>query len=98
MIVRRSPQAIADVDEIWFHIASDNEEAATRTITRIAEATGRLADFPSSASPRPELGDGIRSLPVGAYRVLHRVEGDHVLIVRVIHAARDIGALFDADA
>jgi len=35
---------------------------------------------------------------VGSYIVLHKVEADRVTIIRVIHAARDIGTMLDADA
>lgn len=97
MIIRRTPAAIADVDEIWLHIAADDPDAANRTIERIVNATARLTDFPLSASARPELGIGIRSIPVGTYRVFYRIEGDSVLILRVIHAARDVADLLDVD-
>ncbi len=96
--IRRSPAAITDIDEIWLHIALDSPEAADRAVTRIAEAVSRLAEFPLSAPARPELSKDLRCLSVGAYRVFHRVDPDRVTIVRVIHAARDIGAAFDADA
>ena len=32
----------------------------------------------------------MRSLGVGAYLVLYRALADHVLIVRVVHGARDL--------
>lgn len=88
--IQRSPRAQADIDEIWLHIALDDPDAAFRMVDRIARATDRLADYPFSAPAHPELGEGMRSLPVGSYRVLHRVEPDRVLIVRVVHAAREI--------
>lgn len=92
--IRRSPAARADFNNIWLHIALDNPDAATRMVERIADATGRLAEYPLSAPAQPELGEGIRCLTVGMYRIFHRIEEDHVLILRVVHAARNIGALF----
>jgi len=93
-------RASADEDllGIYLSIARDHEPTADRFIARIRSAIMRLAIYPHSAPARPELGEGIRSLVVGAYLVLHRVDPDEVVIVRVIHAARDIGATIDADA
>jgi len=88
------PSADADLLEIYLTIASDDVGAADRFIGRIRRSVLRLADFPLSAPARPELGKDIRCLTIGAYRVLHRVEADDVLIVRVILAARDFDPLF----
>lgn len=93
MRLRRLPQAIRDVDEIWEWIAADDVRAADRLSARIAEATDRLTDFPESGTPRAELGSGIRSLVVGRYVVLYRVGADSVDIVRVVHGARELRGL-----
>jgi toxin ParE1/3/4 len=93
MRIRRLPRAIRDVDEIWEWIAADDIRAADRLGARIAEATARLADFPASGTPRPELGPGVRSLVVGRYVVLYHVGPDSVDIVRVVHGARELSAL-----
>jgi toxin ParE1/3/4 len=93
MIIRRLPQAVRDVDDIWHHIAQDNPAAATRMVERLAHGVARLADFPLSGPARPEIGEGARSMPIGAYLVLYRIAPDAVEIVRVIHGARDLGGV-----
>ena len=93
MRIRRLPRAIRDVDEIWDWIAAENHEAADRVSERIAKATDRLADFPASGTPRPDLGPEARSIVVGKYVVLYRVGPDSVDILRVIHGAREFGGL-----
>lgn len=80
--------ADADLLEIFSTIAQDDPRTAQRFIDRIRKSVLRLADFPLSAQARPEFGEGIRSIPVGSYRVLHRVEPDRVLIVRRPQRAR----------
>lgn len=95
MKIRRLPQAIRDVDDIWLHIAADNPAAATRMAERLSAGVARLADFPESGRTRPEIGAGARSVVVGRYLVLYRVSGDCVDIVRVIHGAREITGLLD---
>ena len=81
------------MDDIWLHIAADDPAAATRMIERLAAGVARLADFPESGRARPEIGMGARSIVVGRYLVLYRVNGEYVDIVRVIHGAREITGL-----
>lgn len=95
MRIRRLPRAIRDVDEIWQWVAAENLAAADRLADRIARATGRLADFPDSGTPRPDLGPDARSIAVGKSVLLYRVGPDSVDILRVIHGARELGGLLD---
>lgn len=94
MRIRRLPRAIRDIDEIWDWVAAEDMRAAERLAERITHATDRLADFPESGSPRPELGRDVRSIVVGRYIVVYRVGPDSVDIVRVVHGARELPALF----
>jgi toxin ParE1/3/4 len=41
-----------------------------------------------------DLRPGLRSFPVGEYVIIYRVEGEDVLILRVIRGSRDLEALF----
>ena len=97
MRIRRFPQAVRDVDEIWEWIAAEDMAAADRLAARIAGATQRLADFPESGTPRPELAGDARSVVVGSYLVLYRVGPDSVDILRVVHGARELTALLARD-
>ena len=87
------PSADADADEIFNWIARDDPAAAERLVRRIFEAARRLANFPESGTPRPELGPEARSIVVGKYVVLYRVGPDSVDILRIVHGARELGAL-----
>ncbi|MFG1378042.1 type II toxin-antitoxin system RelE/ParE family toxin [Xanthobacter autotrophicus] len=89
--VTRSPLARLDLVEIWTFIAADSERAADRMLDRIGEAAGILAVNPAAGRARPELGDGIRSFPVGAYVIFYRMAVDGIDIVRVLAGYRDIG-------
>jgi toxin ParE1/3/4 len=95
--IRRLPRAIRDVDEIWDWIAGRDMSAADRLTERVATATNRLADFPHSGTPRPDLGPGARSLAVGNYVVLYRVGKERVDILRVVHGARELAGLLGAE-
>lgn len=93
--VRIRRAADADMDEIFAWIARDDPAAADRTIDRIVAAAQRLADFPESGRIRPEIGPRVRSLPVGRYILLYKVEPDHVDVVRIVHGSRRFESLVD---
>ena len=97
MRIRRLPQAIRDVDEIFDWVAADNMAAAGKLAERITQATDRLTEFPHSGTPRSDLGPEIRSIVVDHYLVLYRVGPDSVDIVRVVHGARDLGRVLDGE-
>jgi hypothetical protein len=47
---------------------------------------------------RPELAAELRSLPVGKYTIFYLPLSNGVQIVRVLHGARDIDAIFQDEA
>lgn len=53
------------------------------------DAFDLLADHPQAGAARPELGKGIRCLVHRRHRIFYCVEGDVVLIVRIVHHAMD---------
>jgi toxin ParE1/3/4 len=87
------PSADADMDGIFAWIAGDDPRAAERLIQRIFTAVKRLAHYPDSGAPRPELGPDARSIVVGKYLILYRAGPDSVDILRVVHGARELGPL-----
>ncbi|WP_439546927.1 type II toxin-antitoxin system RelE/ParE family toxin [Sandarakinorhabdus sp.] len=97
MPVRLRPAAEKDLLDIWRHVAADNPDAADRLLDRFDAALQMLADNPFAGSPRPELGQALRSFVVGRYVLFHAVVSDGIELVRVIHGARDIGALSFGD-
>ena len=89
-----SAAARIDLDDIWFHIATDSPTNADRFLDRLVEvATCTLAVAPLSGREREELGEGLRSLPVENYLIFYRVQDGAVEVLRVIHGARDLGAM-----
>jgi toxin ParE1/3/4 len=88
----RSPAADEDLINIWVRIASENKVAADHVYDRTIERIFDLADFPDLGPKRPEIAD-MRSLSVMSYLILYRVEVDRVVIVRIVHGARDLTSL-----
>ncbi|MBL8907399.1 MAG: type II toxin-antitoxin system RelE/ParE family toxin [Rhizobiales bacterium] len=91
-----SPEARSDLDDVWLYIAADSPGNADRFIDRFAGACRRLATAPGLGRSRTELGEGVRSLPVGRYLIFYRTGRNRIEILRFIHGARDYRPVFKA--
>ncbi|MER8452368.1 type II toxin-antitoxin system RelE/ParE family toxin [Mesorhizobium sp. M1428] len=60
----------------------------------IAERVVQLGTFSESGPKRPNIAADVRTLTIGNYLVLYRPAEQRVGIVRVVHGARDVSALF----
>mgnify|MGYP001258239030 FL=1 len=96
VIVKR-PLAKIDLADIWDYIAEDNESRADAFIDAIDQKFHVLAERPAMGRPRDELAEGIRSFPIGQYIIFYQPVPGGVEIVRVLHGARDIDAIFNPD-
>ena len=95
---RLAPEAEAELDDIWLHIARNSSiETATRVVEKITERFWLLAQYPYLGRARDEdLRAGLRSFTADGYAIIYRIlERDVVLILRVVHGRRDIAALFE---
>jgi toxin ParE1/3/4 len=96
--IRLRPRAKADLVAIWEYIARDNEAQADAFIKTVDEKFRLLAQNPNIGRVRDELGASIHSLPVGRYVIFFRSRETYLEIVRVLHGARDVQAVFPAKA
>lgn len=92
--VEMSTAAELDLAEIWTHIAKNNRPAANRVLDLIESRFQSIAQFPQIGSARPDIAEDLRCCWVGNYGVFYRVKPASVEIVRVLHGARDIAAIF----
>lgn len=92
MAHRLAPQARADLDDIWEYIASESGDvaAADRLIDTIISRFLLLASWPRLGRTRDDLRRVLRSFPVGAYIIFYRLQRRDVLVLRVLHARRDM--------
>jgi toxin ParE1/3/4 len=86
-------QAEEDLLAIWSYVADDNPPAADGLLDDIDAACATLAGSPHSGRLREELAPNIRSLPVGNYVIFYRPEEDGIIVIRVLHGARDLPGL-----
>ena len=87
-----SPEALADLQEIWVYIAGDNPAAADELEADIYQACESLARNPRLGHKRPDLTDEpVLFWPVrGRYLVIYQRATQPLKIARILHAARDV--------
>jgi plasmid stabilization system protein ParE len=83
--------AQTDLMETWSFIAQQSFEAADHVMDVIEKEAQTLALQPLMGRARPELSAGIRCWPTSAsYNLYYIPEESGVIVVRVLHHARDI--------
>ena len=83
--------ALSDLESIRDYIMKDSEYYANRFVERIIEAVESLEKFPEMGRMVPEAEEeNIRELLFQNYRIIYRVETDSILILTIIHGARDL--------
>jgi toxin ParE1/3/4 len=92
--ILRSSQAESDLDEIWNYIAHDNPNAAEKILRTLGAKFEMLAKNPFAGQNRPELLPKIRSFSVGNYVIFYRPIENGIELLRVLHSARDVDAIF----
>lgn len=96
-----SEQAVTDLDTVHAYIFADNPEAADRVQEAIFDGFDLLARNPTLGRTRQfRRHQGIRSWVVTEftnYLIFYRElpDGSGVEILRLIHGARDLDALFE---
>ena len=91
-------EAEGGLEAIGDYIANDNPRRAMTFVAELRSAALGLADHPYSypLAPRYER-QGVRRRVHGDYLILYRVEADRVVVLRVVHGARDRGGLISPD-
>jgi len=91
-----SATARDDLRDITLHIAADSRTYARSFALRLRGSVERLARFPKSGRQVPEdTSRRYREIIVGNYRVIYRSTEDEVVVVTVLHGARDLRTLLD---
>jgi toxin ParE1/3/4 len=93
----KRPRAKADLAEIWDYIADDSEDRADAFIETISKKMTILAENPDIGRARGELGQNIRSFPMGRYIIFYLPIQGGIDVVRVLHAARDLETSFSGE-
>jgi toxin ParE1/3/4 len=91
--IKITPNARADLDELWDTIAIHSIDSAENFLQKLDSRIRSLSQFPETGVPRPEIHEGLRLLVEGNYLVLYLVRDAIIIILRVVHGARDLARL-----
>ena len=89
MSYRLSPQAKAQLDDIWLYIAreSGSIDAAIRIVQNICDRFWALTKHPRMGRRRPDLSPELRGFAAGDYVILYSIE-DHDVFVEATVGGR----------
>ena len=93
-----TPEAYADLDEIWEYIADDNLDAADRVREEIYQTIQSLVAFPHQAHSHPDLTSrSLLFLSVRGYVIAYAPDDKPLAVIAVLHPRRSprvIAAIF----
>jgi toxin ParE1/3/4 len=89
-----SRQAASDIDEkTAFSVSKFGVEVAGDYLAGLELACELLREFPEMAATYPRIKPEMRCLIYRSHRIFYRADEEQVLVVRVLHHARDVFAL-----
>ena len=94
--MRISAEAEADLADIHTFIASDNPDRADSFLDEIEAAIARAASDPLHHPVRTDLPGHPHAAGYGRYRIYFLISKADILVLRVLHSARDIAEGFPA--
>ena len=92
--------ALDDLEQIVIYISQDNLNAALKLHDQIVDTANKLSGFPMMGRTVPDekiSKHGFRMISYGKYLLFYKVYEDTVVILRVLHGARDYSDLLIAD-
>ena len=90
-----SREAVADIDAITgFSIEQFGRDVADGYLVGLEAACELLREFPELAPVHPGVRPSMRCLVYRSHRIFYRVGKNGILIVRILHHARDTSRSF----
>jgi plasmid stabilization system protein ParE len=83
--------AVESLSEIVEFISRDSEYYAARVAKAIYEVVESLAVFPLRGRVVPEFKrDDFRELIYQSYRIIYKVQANHIAVLSIVHSSRDL--------
>jgi toxin ParE1/3/4 len=88
------PSSLDDFRAVHRFIATDNATQARNFVMRIRQRCGALREHPLLGPARPDLGTGLRIIPMRpGVVVVYRVASESVEVLRVFYGGQDYEAI-----
>ena len=92
MQLRLSRLAQGDLADIRDHTLENHGAAqAAAYLEGIEVLFRRLVDHPSIGAENSDIRPDVRSLPFQRHRIYYRVDGESIVVIRVLHQSMDAG-------
>ncbi len=91
---RVAAEAKRDLKSIYAYISQDRPRAAINLSRQLRQTFSIIGKQPLIGELRPDLGPKYRGFAARGYLIVYQAHQDLIEIVRVIHGARDVGAIF----
>ena len=88
--IKFTPQSLRDLSDIRDFIKQDSLENAERFVQRLEDQCQKLASHPYVGRLRTDVPGRLRSIAFGRYVIFYKPVGGAVIVVAVVHGARDI--------
>lgn len=85
-------KAQIDLVGLWEDYLARGTAAADAALQVVVEQASELLTFPEMGRSREDLGPGLRSLRKNNRLLVYKLEGEHIVIVRVIYAQSDLSS------
>ena len=83
--------ALEDLRSIHSYISNDSKIYADKFVETLINRVDQLETFPKSGRVVPEFeSDTLRELIEGNYRIVYKINSDHIGVVRIHHSARQL--------
>lgn len=94
--LRTAPAARDDIEAIRrYSKATFGPKVAAEYLKGLSDAFSFLQRYPLAGAAEEELGQDMRGFSYRSHRVYYRVRGNELLVVRVLHTARDALTVFE---
>lgn len=93
-----SNESLTDLEALAEYIGKDSPYYAAAFVKKIIEASQVLQSFPACGRVVPEIGSmGIREVFVKNYRLIYKIEETSIVILALVHGARDLNELWERE-
>jgi toxin ParE1/3/4 len=94
---RLTPAAQNDLEGIWLYTLEQwSPQQADRYADILEDTLDRLLFMPEMARERPEFDPPVRIHPSAEHLIVYRIEGDLLVILRILGAGQDWQAILRA--
>ncbi|RBP35917.1 toxin ParE1/3/4 [Roseimicrobium gellanilyticum] len=90
--ILRTQASKQDYNDIYSYIAADSPKHAANLLRKLDARLQVLSENNLMGRRRPELAEDLRSYPEGNYVIFYQPFEDGIILIRVLHSARDITA------